>query len=162
MVRLLLVGLTVASVAAAVSMPTPAPARAIKVRVMVKGVLVLEGGISDSGVQDVDDVWRMVVERTEANPSLTLRQTKAFQRQFVQLNKNGATVLRDPDKSKVTISVSYGGQADVRELKLSGKTETEREIRWGLDAGQLKQLFERRLIRRKDASRLKHPTKHEY
>jgi hypothetical protein len=160
MCKAILAVLSIAVFAASASLPTTA--RAIKIRVLIKGVVVLEGGTSDAGKQDADDVWRMFVAHTEARPFVRLRQTKDFNPEFVQIDRNGNTVLKASDKSKVTISVSYGGQADVRELRLSEKlipaAEGKPEQRlWSLDAKQLKQLFDRRLVPRRDVSRLKHP-----
>lgn len=152
---------TAVCVAAAASTSTaPVPARHIRIHVMVQGEVILEGGFSDAGRQDADDVWRAVTAAIGTHTySTILSETKAFKPEFVKQVKDDQYVLTAPNKGKVTFRIAFGGQTDVRELKLTKVQDPKRAGRnahiWRLDATQIKGRFAVRMIGRTKASQLK-------
>jgi hypothetical protein len=138
---LALVGLAPASAEAA---------RLVRVEITVDGKLVLRSSFGDSGREDADEVWNglktLRFEATEEFAELSAGDAKEI------VLKSQAPV---GELGQIVIDVSYGGRAETRELRLIRVAKDRRGFEWQLDPAEVDRLFDDRLIRRKDAKRLK-------
>lgn len=161
MIRLIAATLVVSGfVATSLSSPRPY-ARLISIEVVQDGKVILVGSTSDNGRKDVDDVWRLVTRSArEHTYSTTLHATEHFKPEMLTKINGKQYVLRSQTKrNQPILRVRYGGQASVRELKLTRVEDTKRVSgvrprNWRLDADQIKSLFSTRLISRRDAARI--------
>lgn len=149
-------------------------ARLVKVRIYVDGTVILEGSFSVNGSDDADECWRSFQHGTERKKKwAAFRETTKFDGTRLIPDQSVADrfVLKARDKERISISVGYGGKADVKELILHRYTEkpsrekaTKRRNqlaprKWILDAKQLDELFGHRKISDRETARLKTPRK---
>lgn len=148
-------------------------ARAIKVRVELDGVVLLEGSHSDDGRSDADEVWRSYARSSAARARWAgLSETHRFSEGVLRSlspDKEQFT-LKGPRGKNLTVSVLYGGTVEVRELALhrvvaqqgpeeAGSKSASASPIWYVDAKQLDALFEERMITRRQAAELKNAKK---
>jgi len=132
-------------------------ARLIRASVSYDGKVVLEGGTSDNGKSDADEVWGML-------GTITFKPTEAFGGLGVAPTAQQATLADDRKgvamrDTKLNVQIAYGGEANFRKLTLTRVPKDRWGGEWKLDQKEVDSIFGYRLISRREAAQLRKPKK---
>ena len=129
-------------------------ARFVPVRVFVDGELILSGNASDNGYRDADEVW-------DALKKVNLEATDAFKKLVPDTSANTIEISKkQAEKGKpqrIRLNVAYGGLAETAALHLERQPPDGAGRVWRISADDVDRLFNSRLVRREQVTRLKNP-----
>jgi len=148
--------LLIASIALAICLANATgalAARYVKVQITLDGKVILEGGASDDGSRDADQLW-------DALKSVKFKPTAEFHKLNIKDDAKVAVIkstspMGEPVNLKV--DVWYGGTAIADELHLRRLPVDDYGREWQLDSTEVTDLFESRMILRSEAARLIDP-----
>jgi hypothetical protein len=128
-------------------------ARFVEVTVSLDGKIVLTGSRGDDGSADVDDVWNYL-------KTLKLVPTEHFAGLKIPADAQSALLKSSApvgQPGEIVVSIDYGGIATTRELRLVREPPDKYGREWRIHAEDLDDLFDERLITRRQAADLHTP-----
>lgn len=128
-------------------------ARYVEASITLDGKTLLKGSRGDNGRVDADGVWEYL-------KSIRFKATEDFRKLNVAPDAQETILTSDAPAGQlgtIILDIRYGGKAITRELKLVRVPIDEYGREWSLDAAQVDELFDERLIRRSDAAQLENP-----
>ena len=131
--------------------------RFIRASISFEGNVILEGSWSDDGYTDADGVWEYLKQ-------IKFKPTEAFQALGVAPTAQ-QTVLSDDRKgvalsrTKLKVDIAYGGASNFRKLTLTRVPKDRWGSEWKLNPKEIDGMFAYRLISRREASKLRTPSK---
>lgn len=128
-------------------------ARFVEVTVSVDDVIMLTGSRGDDGHADVDDVWNYL-------KTLKLVPTEHFAGLKIPADAQSALLKSNApvgQPGEIVVSIDYGGIATTRTLRLVREPPDKYGREWRIFAADLDDLFDERLITRRQAADLRMP-----
>jgi hypothetical protein len=128
-------------------------ARFVPAEVLLDGKVILEGNASDNGHRDADELW-------EALKTVQFKPTEEFWKLNIDNEAARAVVESTAPKGQqvnLKIEVTYGGMALTRKIRVYRVPPDSAGRDWRIDAVDIEDLFDSRMISRRDAAGLVNP-----
>lgn len=132
---------------------TAEASRYVRAQVVLDGKVILEGNASDDGQRNADQVW-------DALKTVTFKPTAEFQSLKIKADLKEVVVKSTSlqgEPSNLKIEVYYGGIAGTHELHLRRVPVDAYGREWQIDSRDVEDLFESRLISRREVGKLSDP-----
>lgn len=141
---------------------TPGLARLIQAEVSVDGTVILRASTSDNGRPDADEVWGYLEGEIQFVPTEGFADL-GLDGSGSHLELHGKPTGLDPDSPgpkfhpTLGLSLDYGGQCDLRELRLVRVDPKDGSAAWKVDPSVVERWFAMRRITRREAALLEDP-----